>query len=223
MDEEKLRASLQSTDDFGKLVKILEGIPDRALKMKMLREATCSKDARRIYTALQVLRKMKGRDVAEVVEVCLKAQEERGYGGEPARMLGEIGDVLSYTPLTEALRSKNEEVRVNSADSLKKLGYPAAAQELAIVYTRQFESSDGALRKKSVETLAQLHREGSIGVFARALKDSNGDVRLQALYAFSSLEKQEYLPLLEPLVNDPNPEVAEEAKGVVDGLKGQDN
>ena len=223
LDEEGLRALLRTPKDFELIKKIFDGIPDRALKLKLLREAVCSKDGRSVYMALEVLRPMKGRDVAEVLEACLKAQQDRGYGGgEAARLLGEIGDVLSYTPLTEALGSRNEEVRINSADSLKKLGYPAPAQELAIAYTRQFESTDGSLRKKSVETLAQLHLEGSIAVFARALKDVNGDVRLEAIYAFSSLDKKEYLPLLEPLVDDPNPEVAREAQSAVDGLKDKD-
>jgi len=218
-DLERLLALVRSTTDFEKLKKILEGIPVRAMKLKVLREAACSKDARAFYAAIEVLRQMKGRDVAEVVEASLAVQKDRGYGEYAAELLGEIGDALSYTPLAEALGSANEAVRINSADTLKKLGYPAPAQDLVTVYTRQFESPDGSLRRKSVETLIQLNLEGSIGVFARALKDSNGDVRAEAINAFTKLDRKEYLPLLEPLVNDPHPEVAKEAKDAVESLK----
>jgi hypothetical protein len=222
-DEEGLRAQIRATEDFELIKKILQEIPQRALKLKMLREAACSQDVRSVYSALWVLQGMSGRDVAEVLEACLAAHlhQDRSYAAQVAGLLGKLGDALSYEPLTQALQSKNEDTRVNSAAALEKLGYPAAAQDLAISYTRQFESPDGSLRKKSVETLAHLNLEGSIAVFVRALKDSNGDVRLEALKAFSSLDKREYLPLLEPLMNDPHPEVAGEAKDLVEGLKSQ--
>ncbi|HUR38046.1 MAG TPA: HEAT repeat domain-containing protein [Planctomycetota bacterium] len=222
-DEVRLRALLGSEENFAKLKKVFEGIPDRALKLKLLREAVCGKDPRGVYAALSILREMKGRDVAEVLEVCLRTQEAPGYAGYAAALLGDVGDALSYTTLTDALRSKYEEIRVNSASSLRKLGYPAPADELALAYARQFESADGSLRKKSVETLVLLNLEGSIAVLVRALKDSNGDVRREGLNAFSLLDRKEYLPLLEPLVYDPNPSVAEEAKELVEGLKSRDN
>jgi len=221
-DEEKLRAQIRSTMDFEQLRKILQEIPHRALKLKMLREAACSREVRCIWAAFMVLEGMSGRDVAEILEASLAAQLHRTYSAQAAILLGKLGDALSYEPLTQALQSKNEDTRVQSADALRKLGYPMAAQELVITYTRQFESPDGSLRKKSVETLTRLNLEGSIAVFVRALKDSNGDVRLEAVNAFSSLDRKEYLPLLEPLVNDPHPEVAGAAKDLVEGLKSQE-
>jgi HEAT repeat protein len=221
-DEESLRAQIRATEDFEQLRKILQEIPQRKLKLKMLREAACSREVRCIWAAFMVLERMSGRDVAEILEASLAAQLHWTYSAQAAILLGKLGDALSYEPLTQALQSKNEDTRVQSADALRKLGYPMAAQELAIAYTRQFESADGSLRKKSVETLTHLNLEGSIAVFVRALKDSNGDVRLEAINAFSSLDKKEYLPLLEPLVNDPHPEVAGAAKDLVEGLKFQE-
>lgn len=222
LDEERLIAQLRTADDFAQLKKLFAGIPDRVLKLKLLREALGSQDPRAVYAALATLKEMKGRDVADLLEAFLRVQAVPAYTAYAVELLGDVGDALSYLPLMEAFRSTDEGVRVNSADALKKLGYPAPAQELAIAYARQFESPDGALRKNAVETLAQLHLEGSIAVFARALKDSNGDVRMQALYAFSALDQKQYLPLLEPLLNDPNPVVAREAKDVVEGLKVND-
>ena len=47
-------------------------------------------------------------------------------------------------------------------------------------------------------------------------------MRLAAVQAFYSVRGRDYLPLVEPLVNDPNPEVAKEAQDLVEELKGRE-
>src|SRR5437016_7154337 len=54
VDEDRIRALLLSQTDFEKLKKIFDEIPDRALKLKLLREAACSKDVRNVYSALTI-------------------------------------------------------------------------------------------------------------------------------------------------------------------------
>jgi len=218
--EAKIRTLMKDPRSADEAVRLLKGIPDREFKMRFLAEVLKGPDEQSAYTALSVLREMKGRDVAELVESYLASHlsEESGYVA--AYSLGELGDPGSIGPLSEAFRSENEQVRLYSASALMKLGFRAPAEGILADMARQFQSADGALRKKAIETICNLDPGSSVAVLAQALKDSNGDVRIQALYAFSILGRQEYLPLVQSLLKDPNPEVARQAADTVESLNG---
>jgi hypothetical protein len=218
-EEDRIRALIQSERYVGPTASILKGVSNRALQLKLLREMACGEDMRCTFAALQVLRHMKGREVAEILEACVVLDRDARPAAFAARILAEVGDALSYGPLIRSLESTDEETRVSGAEALRKLGFPQAAQDMTASYTRQFESPDGSLRKRAVENLVSLALESSIAVFTRALKDSNGEVRLKALDAFSMLRRKEFLPLLEPLLQDPNREVARKAQDVAEALR----
>ncbi|HUR38044.1 MAG TPA: HEAT repeat domain-containing protein [Planctomycetota bacterium] len=202
----------------------MKGPEDRDLKLAVLKGALFGDDVQSVYAAISVMRSMKGRDVAQILESYLTSHlsSEKGASSVAAEALGEIGDPGSLAPLTDALRSTDEDVRYSSAEALVKLGYAAPADEMMARLVRQFESPDGGLRRRAIERMSQLNATGAISVLTRGLKDSNGDVRLAAVQSFYNIGGRAYLPLLEPLVNDPNPEVAKEAQDLVEELKGRE-
>jgi HEAT repeat protein len=216
---DQIRAMLKATNAMDELGELLAGVEDRDFKLALMKEALAGPDKQAVYTALFVLRGMKGRDVAEIIESYLVAHLSDETGFVAAYSLGELGDPGSIAALNEALRSGNDEVRLYSAAALLKMGYRAPADQMLADLTRQFESSDGSLRRKAIDRIRQLAPEGGVPVLARALKDSNGDVRIHAIQAFSALGKKEYAALLLPLTNDPNPEVATTAQEVIENLK----
>lgn len=221
---DRLRALLRNPRNWNDLTKMMEGPEDRDLKLAVLKEELFGTDQQGMFSAIYALRSMKGREVAQILESYLTSHLTGGSGdaSSVAEALGEVGDPGSLAPLTEALRSKNEDVRYSSAEALEKLGYAAPAEEMMGALLRQFESPDGGLRRRAIERMSQLSTTRAIPVLTRGLKDSNGDVRLAAVQAFYSVRGRDYLPLVEPLVNDPNPEVAKEAQDLVEELKGRE-
>jgi HEAT repeat protein len=53
-------------------------------------------------------------------------------------------------------------------------------------------------------------------VLARALRDSNGDVRVEAVSALGEIDTPEIIALVEPLLKDPFADVREYAQDVID-------
>jgi HEAT repeat protein len=210
---------LKDTRAMDEVRDLLAGVDDREFKLALLKEALAGSDEQAVYTAMYVLRTMKGRDVAGILEAYLAEHLSDEKGFVAAYSLGELGDPGSIAPLNEALRSNHDDVRLYSAAALTKLGFRGPADQMLSDLARQFESSDGSLRRKAIERISVLSPEGGLPVLARALKDSNGDVRLQALHAFNALGKQEYVPLLQALTSDPNPEVARVAQQTIQILK----
>jgi HEAT repeat protein len=215
----KIRALLKDFGKWEELQTLMNGLEDRKFKLGLLSEALAGPDMQAVNSAMILLSSMKGWDVAEILEAYLKSHLDNGQGANAASALGDIGDLGSLAVLQDALWSKNEEVRLFSAEALMRLGYPAPAEEMIAAMARQYESPDGSLRKKAIESISRLNAAGAVPVLARALKDSNGDVRRAALWGFSNLGKPEYLPLLEPLANDPHPEVAKDASDLIEALK----
>lgn len=218
----KIRMIYEEKNVWQEVHEALNSIQDRGEKLQILRELLVHRKGNSRYIAVQYLGTMKGRDVAELLEAELKSgsdENDRWLRPQIVDALGNVGDPGSVPPLFETLRDSNEEVRLSSAAALLKLGQGAPAGELISSLTRLYESPDGSLRKKAIESIVKLHPEGSLPLLTRALRDTNGDVRLEALYAIGGMEKPEFLPLIEPLVNDPVPEVAREAKDYVESLK----
>jgi hypothetical protein len=216
---DKIRRMLGTAQAMDEVQELMAGIEDREFKLTLLKEALAGKDQQAVYSALAVLRSMKSRDVAELIESYLAAHLSDETGFVAAYSLGELGDPGSIAALNDALRAENDEVRIYSAQALMKMGYRAPADQMLSELAQDYESADGAIRRKAVTRIGRLALEGGVPVLARALKDSNGDVRLQALVAFSMLGKQEYLPLLQPLTQDGNSEVSKTAQQVIENLK----
>jgi len=56
-------------------------------------------------------------------------------------------------------------------------------------------------------------------VLARALRDSNGDVRAEAVSALGEIDAPEIVPLLEPLLKDPFADVRDYARDAIDSYQ----
>lgn len=217
--EERVRALLKNPQDWGELERLVESIADRELKLRLLREAVFGKDRQSVGSAINLLGRMKGRDVAGILEDYFKAHAEEEIGANVANALGVVGDPGSMPVLIDALQSRNPQVRLWCAEALLSMGYSAPALDLISDMARQYESPDGAMRRKAVETVSQFNTGGIVPLLTRALKDSNGDVRMAALAGFLNLNSSENIPLLEPLLNDPLPEVADQAKEYIEALR----
>jgi hypothetical protein len=215
---DKIRAMLKVTNETDEVRDLLAGVEDREFKLTLLKEALAGSDEQAVYNALYILRSMKGRDVAEIIESYLAAHLSHESGYVAAYSLGELGDPGSMAVLNEAVRLGDDDVRLYSAAALFKMGYRAPADQMLADLARQFESSDGSLRRKAIDRIRQLAPGGAVPILARALKDLNGDVRIEAIQAFSVLGKQQYVALLQPLTNDPNPDVAKAAQGAIENL-----
>jgi HEAT repeat protein len=162
---------------------------------------------------------MKGRDVAEVLESYLKTHGDKDQAPNVASALGEVHDPGSMPVLIDALQSKNPQTRLWSAEALLGMGYSAPAEELIAAMARQYESPDGGIRKKAIDTVSQFDLAAVVPVLTLGLKDPSCDVRMAALVGFLNIKKPEYIPLLQPLLHDPVPEVAAQAEQLIEALK----
>jgi HEAT repeat protein len=191
------------------LGKLVESAADRPFILLLLKEALFGEDLESCYCAIYQLGQMKGRDVAEVLESYLKANRDKDQAHNVAGALGVLHDPGSIPVLVDALQSKNPQTRLSSAEALLGMGYSAPAEDLITSMARQYESPDGGVRKKAIETIRQFNLDAVVPVLTLGLKDSDSDVRMAALVGFLRINKPEYIPLLQPLLHDPVPEVAE--------------
>jgi HEAT repeat protein len=205
-----------SWNDFQETMKQLT---DRSLKLMLAKEAFASGNMNAAYWFLSELGAMKGRDVAELVEAYLQAHLDGEEAAVASNTLAVIGDPASIAPLTEALRSKDENVQLAAAVALKQLGYRAPADQMIATFAKQLESPDGGMRRRAVERITDLDAVAGVPVFTRALKDTNGDVRNAALTGLLSSGIIENPQFVEPFLNDPYPEVARQARDIVDMFK----
>jgi len=210
---------IRSCENYNEFQEAMKAVTDREVLLRLAREALAGKNQTSIYWFLNTLQMMKGRDVAEILESYLKKNRDSEEGATAAAALGHVGDPGSLGALNDALHSKHEEVRFSSVRSLWQLGYGAPMEEVLSSLRRQFESGDGGIRREAIERMSDLNPLASVPHFARALQDSNGDVRLAALRAFWAFGGPEYSPLVEPLMNDPSAKVAKVARELVESLK----
>ena len=216
---DKIRAMMKNPQDREELERLLNSIPDRKVMLGLLKEGLFAENVTSCHTAISLLSGMKGRDVAELLESFLQTHPEKDQAANAACALGDVGDSTSMQVLMDTLRSRNSQVRLWCAESLLRMGYSAPADDLITEMDRQFESPDGAIRKKAIDTVSQFNRAGVVPLLTRALKDSNGDVRLAALVGFGNLRNPEYIPLLQPLLNDPIPEIVEQTRAYIEYLR----
>ena len=210
---------MKNPQDREELERLVNSIPDRNVMLGLLKEGLFADNVNSCHTAINLLSGMKGRDVAGLLECFLKTNPDKDQAANAACALGEVGDPASMQVLMDTLQSRNPQVRLWCAESLLRMGYSAPADDLIAEMDRQFESPDGAIRKKAIDTVSQFNRAGVVPLLTRALKDSNGDVRIAALIGFGNLRNPEYIPLLQPLLNDPIPEIVQQAKDYIEYLK----
>jgi hypothetical protein len=216
---DKIRAMMKNPQDREELERMVNSIQDRHVMLGLLKEGLFADNVNSCHTAINLLSGMKGRDVAGLLESFLKTHPDKDQAANAACALGEVGDPASMQVLMDTLQSRNPQVRLWCAESLLGMGYSAPADDLIAEMDRQFESPDGAIRKKAIDTVSQFNRSGVLPLLTRALRDSNGDVRTAALIGFGNLRNPEYIPLLQPLLDDPIPEVAQQAKDYIEYLK----
>jgi len=216
---DRIRTLIKTCENYTEFQEAMKAVTDRTVLLQLATEALAGKNQTSIYWFLNNLQMMKSRDVAEILESYLKKKMDSDDGAVAAGGLGQVGDPGSLGPLNDALLSKNAEVRFASARSLWQLGYGAPMEEMISALRSQFESSDGGIRREAIERIANLNPLAAVPLFAQALRDSNGDVRLAALQAFSLFDGPEYAPLVEPLMSDPNARVASLARELVEAMK----
>lgn len=138
-----------------------------------------------------------------------------------ASMLGGSDIPGAFESLLEAFQKDELRVQVAAAGSLVALDHPGPAAEVAQRLAPMLDHQDSAVRRKAVEMLAGLSTPSALPMLARALRDSSGDVRMQALNSFYSIEDERRLPLVEPLLQDPVEDVRETARQLIESIKGK--
>jgi len=215
----RIRDLLKNSEHWEELEKLLASGVDRSFSLQVLKEELFGKDLQSCYAAIHFLVQMKGRDAAEILESYLKTNGDKDQAPNVAAALGEVRDPGSMPVLIDALQSKNPQLRLWSAEALFEMGYSAPAEEFIAAMARQYQSPDGGVRKKAVDSVSQFSLDSVVPILSLALKDSNSDVRISGLTGFFNLRKPEYIPLLEPLLHDPVPEVAEQTKLFIEALR----
>jgi HEAT repeat protein len=104
---------------------------------------------------------------------------------EVVRTLGEIGDLRSVEPLINALESKSEEVRVQAAIALGKVGVPAAVGPL-VLHLQDPETV--GVRHRATWALGAIGQPAAIEPLVSCLDDPDIRVRGTAVESLVSLK-----------------------------------
>ena len=216
---DRMRGLIKSSQNWDEFREVTALLPDRATKLQLAKEALAGDNPYAISWAMMLLRELKGRESAELLEGVLKTHRQNDIRATAADALGDVRDPGSLGPLTDALESKSRNVKISSAGALKKMGYAAPSAALMETLVREFESTDGSIRRTTVEWMMELDAPAALPTLMRALKDVNGDVRMAAIDALQAVEGLNYLEILGPLVDDPNPDVARRARDFVEEFK----
>lgn len=215
MTPDRIRALLRDRQESAKALRAIEALEDRALKLALIREALGLPDQKARWQALGILARMGGPEASELLVEVLRTGEPPALRVRAASALEKSAAPGAVEALLEGTRSGSNELQAACARSLGRLGHAGPTAELISKFAGSLESPDGAVRRQSIELLADLESPAAIPHLARGLRDSSGDVRTAAVFGLEALAVPEVIPLLEGAAADPNPAVAEEAKGAV--------
>jgi HEAT repeat protein len=215
-----LRRLLAKSETWLQGFRRLRDSADEGLKSSLLTEMARSGVPSVRHNALYEFARWKGRAAAPLLMQVLRKEDEEGsLRALAARELGEVGAIEATDLLLQAFRSGGDTLPLESANSLLKLGVPGPAREVLETCARNYESPDSAVRRKAVDSASQIEHASTLPLLSRALRDSSGDVRIEAITAISYGFPSEGRVLLEPLTRDPNAEVAEAAREALEHLR----
>ncbi len=221
---EEIRRLLRSgnTDDaWSAQSAIIQMVPS-PVKSELIRELLKCRDAQIRQNALSHLYNAIGLEAAgPIYKEHLRSDPAAIVREEAANLLGGWEIPGAFEVLLEAFQKDELRVQVACAGSLATLDHPGPAAELVPRLSTMLDHPDSAVRRKAVEMLTGLWSPAAIPSLTRALRDSSGDVRRQALNSFWRFEDYRSLALLEPLLQDPVEDVRQTARELIESIKGK--
>jgi HEAT repeat protein len=154
---------------------------------------------------------------APMLQQCLRSDADSGVRLLAAQLLGQEHAQGNVEALLQAFQKDELDVRIYCAAALSSLGQPGPASQLIPHFVGMLDSPDGAVRRDAVESLNRLSCPQVLPLLTRALRDTNGDVRAEALNGlWDFMETAPIASLVEPLLNDPVASVRNAAKEILD-------
>jgi HEAT repeat protein len=221
---DEIRRLLQSgtADDAWSAYSAISQMVPSPLKIELLRELLKCREAQIRQNALYQVLNTFGREAAEpLFREHLRSDPAAIVREAAAQLLGGSDIPGAFEALLEAFQKDELRVQVAAAGSLVGFDHPGPAAEVAQRLAPMLDHQDSAVRRKAVEMLAGLSTPAAIPMLARALRDSSGDVRMQAVNSFYAIEDARRLSLVEPLLQDPVEDVRDSAKQLIESLKGK--
>jgi HEAT repeat protein len=217
---EEIRKMIESGDGW-RAYQAIQRMVKSPIRDELTKELVRSKDAQIRRAALQLVQEALGNEAAApIFQEVLRSDPSAEVREAAARCLGANQTAETIAALLEAFQKDEPRVQLMCAGALSNFGQPGPAAQLVPRYAAMLDSSDGALRREAVESLAQLRSPQTLPLLARALRDTNGDVRLEAVNSLNDyLDQPQVVALVEPLVDDPIAAVRDAAKDLIESAK----
>jgi hypothetical protein len=182
----------------------------------LLQSPGCSGDAERNDEVSQADSDVAGGGAIPVVRMEVPSREveppvRRAADSAPELEAPIATDIETPDPrLTQTLDPEHSAQRLKEISKLK-----AAGDDLESVLDALESDPDPAVRVAAADLLAESERREAVDGLLRALEDPSKEVVVQALQTLSLVGEADIIPWIEPLLDNPDPEIsgpAEEAK-----------
>jgi len=205
-------------DDGWRAYQVIQRMVKSPLRTDLLQELFRNKEPQVRRAALSLLQQDLGPEAAApMLQHCLRSDADAVVRMEAARLLGQQDVPGSIEALLQAFQKDEPEVQIHCAAALSSLGQPGPASQLIPRFAGMLDNPDGAVRRDAVESMNRLTSPQVLPLLTRALRDTNGDVRLEALSGmWDFMETMPIASLVEPLLNDPVAAVRAAAKEFLD-------
>ncbi len=223
LDVRQILALLKSPkkEDQARAVQELDAMTDRRQKLMVLRAMVDSGDRGLASRAVPMLKKLGDPESIALLTAVLSAEGPSGPRWQAAVALGDLGDPSAISPLRDAYRSGDLEVRSAAAYALDRFGQREPAQEVLQTIAGMLQSADGGIREDAVDLLTHIPMPNSLPLLAGALNDAtNNHVREDAADAMGARKMVEALPYLERALQDSAANVRSAAQRAIERING---
>ena len=169
--------------------------------IKTLQHEAKSLRGRGIHSLLRL-----GDAAKETIPSLIKALKDVGVR---MKTEGGIGDPKAMLALTEALKDRNEVVRMIAAVTLKEIGAPA--KEVLPALIKASQEKYAPVRMRAAAALAVIGGSEAIPALIKALKDKDTHVRMRTAQLLGEIGDSAAVPALIEALQDADAEVREDA------------
>ncbi|HVE39795.1 MAG TPA: HEAT repeat domain-containing protein [Planctomycetota bacterium] len=220
---DQIRALLKSAkkEDQSRALQEIEGMADRRQKLSLLRSMVESGDRGLVSRAVSMLRKISDPESVALLTTVLSTEGPAGPRWQAAMALGDLGDPIAITPLRDAYRSSDLEIRSAAAYALDKFGQAEPAREVMETLAGMLQSPDGGVREDAIDLLTHIPMPNSLPLLVTALNDAtNNHVREDAADAMGARKMVEAVPYLQKALQDPAANVRGAAQKAISRING---
>jgi len=147
-----------------------------------------------------------------------------------AEALGKIGNIYAVTPLINIVTDEEEKsvyLRESAAKALGMIGDERAVDPLiSIIETKQgIIDKFTFLKEKTIEALGKLgfNYDKKLNALKKTLMDESPQVRISAMEALCEIDDEIIVTLIEPMLYDPDKDVATSAVNALYNTEGRDH